>query len=339
MIVDFQHHYVPKEIAQKHGLYSEEPSFAKLDTGVPRLTMHARLYDAEMQLRDMDEAGVDVSVLSCLLGWDATLEDNRAINDSLAELQRLYPGRFVGLAQAPLLGGPEAMAEFDRAVGELGLHGVATTSQFRGLPLDSEQLYPFYETVSALDVPIFVHPAMVPEGYGLLLDYDLARILGREVDLAVAATRIVAGGVLEWFPDLKFVIGHFGGGIAGVKDRLVAKAYRFGTLDKPFEHYFDMLYFRHGRLRRGHRRPGLRPPGHPARPAGVRHRLPTGLHRRQHRHRQGNDRAAGLHRRHPGPAVDRRRQGRHHGRHRGRAARSGYLTAGPQRRASLPAPS
>ena len=135
------------------------------------------------------------------------------------------------------------MAEFDRAIGELGLHGVATTSQFRGLPLDSEQLYPFYEKVSALDVPIFVHPAMVPEGYGLLMDYDLARILGREVDLAVAATRIVAGGVLERFPNLKFVIGHFGGGIAGVKDRLVAKAYRFGTLDKPFEHYFDMLYF------------------------------------------------------------------------------------------------
>ncbi len=243
MVVDFQHHYVPRELAKKHGLYSEEPLFAKLDTGVPRLTMHARLYDAEMQLRDMDEAGVDISVLSCLLGWDTTVEDNRSINDSLAELQRRFPGRFVGLAQAPLLGGPPAMAEFDRAIGEAGLHGVAITSQFRGLPLDSEQLYPFYEKVSALDVPIFVHPAMVPEGYALLMDYDLARILGRELDLAVAATRIVAGGVLERFPDLKFVIGHFGGGIAGVKDRLVAKAYRFGTLDKPFEHYFDMLYF------------------------------------------------------------------------------------------------
>jgi len=243
MIVDFQHHYIPKELAQKHGLYSEKPEFAKLEGGVPRLTMHARLYDAEMQLRDMDEAGVDVSVLSCLLGWDASLEDNRFINDCLADIQKKFPGRFVGLAQAPLLGGPDALEEFDRGIKDLGLHGVAITSQFRGLPLDSEQLYPFYEKVAALDVPIFVHPAMVPQGYDLLLDYDLARILGREVDLAVAATRIVAGGVLKQFPGLEFVIGHFGGGIAGVKDRLVAKAYRFGTLDEPFEHYFDMLYF------------------------------------------------------------------------------------------------
>lgn len=243
MIVDFQHHYVPKTLAQKRGLYSETTSFAKLEGGVPRLTMHARLYDAEAQLRDMDEAGVDVSVLSCLLGWDASLEDNRFINDALAEIQRQFPGRFVGLAQAPLLEGDGPLQELDRAIRDRGLCGVAITSQVKGLPLDSAELYPFYEKVSVLDVPIFVHPAMVPGGYDLLLDFDLARILGREVDLAVATTRIVAGGVLERFPSLKFVIGHFGGGIAGVKDRLVAKAYRFGTLDKPFEHYFDMLYF------------------------------------------------------------------------------------------------
>lgn len=243
MIVDFQHHYVPKTLAQKRGLYSEEASFAKLEGGIPRLTMHSRLYDAEAQLEDMDEAGVDVSVLSCLLGWDTSLEDNRFINDALAEVQQQFPRRFVGLAQAPLLEGDGPLEELDRAIKDEGLYGVAITSQVKGLPLDSAELYPFYEKVARLDVPIFVHPAMVPRGYDLLLDFDLARILGREVDLAVAATRIVAGGVLERFPSLKFVIGHFGGGIASVKDRLVGKAYRFGTLDKPFEHYFDMLYF------------------------------------------------------------------------------------------------
>jgi hypothetical protein len=35
--------------------------------------MHARLYDLELQLRDMDEAGVDLSVLSCLLGREVDL--------------------------------------------------------------------------------------------------------------------------------------------------------------------------------------------------------------------------------------------------------------------------
>jgi predicted TIM-barrel fold metal-dependent hydrolase len=242
MIVDFQHHYIPAELARKKGVYSDKVAFAK-EGGIPRMTMHPKLYDAEVQLRDMDEAGVDVSVLSCLLGWDAPLEDCRFINDKLAELQRQFSGRFVGLAQTPVLEGKGALGELDRAILELGLHGFTITSQVKGLPLDSPRLYDFYEKVCALDRPIFVHPALVPAGYELIMDYDLARVLGREVDLAVATTRIIAGGILDRFPGIKFVIGHFGGGIASVKDRLVAKGYRFGTLKRSFEEYFDMLYF------------------------------------------------------------------------------------------------
>jgi aminocarboxymuconate-semialdehyde decarboxylase len=242
MIVDFQRHFVPAELARKRGLYSEKATFAK-DGGTPRLTMHSKLYDADAQLRDMDESGIDVSVLSCLLGWDAPLEDCRFINDTLAELQRRFPGRFVGLAQVPALEEKEALNELDRAIKQLGLRGVTITSQVKGHSLDSSLLHSYYAKVSELDVPIFVHPAMVPIGYDFLKDYDLPRILGREVDLSVAATRIIAGGVLDRFPNLKFIIGHFGGGIAAVKDRLVAKGYRFGTLKRPFEEYFDMLFF------------------------------------------------------------------------------------------------
>lgn len=43
MIVDFQYHYVPKELAQRRGLYSEKTVFAK-EGGTPSLTMHAKLY-------------------------------------------------------------------------------------------------------------------------------------------------------------------------------------------------------------------------------------------------------------------------------------------------------
>lgn len=242
MIVDFQHHYIPEDLARKRGQYAEKLVFAE-EGGVRSLTLHPKLYDMETQMRDMDQAGVDVSVLSCIFGWDAPLEDCRLINDRSAELQRKFPGRIAALAHAPVLGGKAALGELERAVQELGLHGVAITSQIQGLPLDSPRLHDFYAKVSALDVPIFVHPESVPKGYDLALEFDLARILGREMDLALAATRIIAGGVLERFPNLKFVIGHFGGGIAAVKDRLMAKGYRFGTLKRPFEKYFDMLYF------------------------------------------------------------------------------------------------
>jgi hypothetical protein len=85
------------------------------------------------------------------------------------------------------------------------LRDVTITSHVNGVSLDSTRLYDFYETVCALDVPVFVRPALVPTGYEHLKDYDLPRVLGREVDLTVATTRLIAGG------------------IAAVNDRLVAK--------------------------------------------------------------------------------------------------------------------
>jgi aminocarboxymuconate-semialdehyde decarboxylase len=242
MVIDFQHHYVPVELAKKRGLYAEETTYLK-EGGLRATTMHRRLYDLDLQLREMSEAGIDVSVLSCLLGWSAPMDECRLINDDLARVQANYPGKFVGLAQAPVLEGKEAIQEIDRAVRNLGLKGITITSQTKGVSLDSPKLYDLYEKICELDVPIFVHPALAPVGYDLLQDYDLPRVLGREVDLTVATTRLIAGGVLDRFPDLKLVIAHFGGGVAAVKDRLLAKGYRFGTLKRPFADYFDMLYF------------------------------------------------------------------------------------------------
>ena len=117
------------------------------------------------------------------------------------------------------------------------------TSQVGGLFLDSPELDRFYARVARLDVPIFVHPALVPKGYDSIQGYDLPRIIGREIDLTIATIRLIAGGVLDRHPEIDFVIGHFGGGIAAFKDRLVAMAHRFGTLKHSFEEYLDRLYF------------------------------------------------------------------------------------------------
>ncbi|MBI2232242.1 MAG: amidohydrolase [Deltaproteobacteria bacterium] len=233
MVIDFQRHYIPVELAKKRGFYAGDQNSMLREGGLPSTTAHRRLYDLDLQLSEMNEAGVEVSVLSCLLGWSAPLEECRYINDDLAAIQNKYPGRFVGLAQAPILEGRTALDELRRAIGELGLHGVTITSQ----------LYDFYATVCELDVPVFVHPALVPTGYEHLKDYDLPRVLGREVDLTVATTRLIAGGIFDRFPSLKIVMAHFGGGIAAVKDRLVGKGYRFGTLKRPFADYYDMIYF------------------------------------------------------------------------------------------------
>jgi len=122
------------------------------------------------------------------------------------------------------------------------LKGVTISSQVNGLSLDAKEFTPFYDLIRRLDVPIFVHPALGPKGYELMKDYMLPVILTREFDLGVAVTRLIAGGIVERYPELQFVFAHFGGGLAGYKERIARSSYRF-KLPKPFEEYFDLLYF------------------------------------------------------------------------------------------------
>ena len=241
MVVDFEHHYIPVELARRMGINTGTRTIVEED-GVPKANVHGQLFDLDAQIRDMDGAGIDVAVQTCILGWDAPLENCRLLNDCTAKIQKQYGGRFVGLAHIPPLEGEPALKELERAVGDLQLKGVTISSQSRGLSLDAEAFRPFYDAVTRLRIPIFVHPALAPRGYELLKDYQLSVILTREFDLGVAVTRLIAGGVLERYPELEFVIAHFGGGLAGYKERIARSSYRF-KLPRSFGDYFERLYF------------------------------------------------------------------------------------------------
>jgi predicted TIM-barrel fold metal-dependent hydrolase len=238
MVVDFEHHYIPVELARRLGMKTD----SKIPVRQGDASVHVQLFDLDAQLRDMDQVGIDVAVQSCLLGWDTTLDNCRLINDAAAKLQRDFPGRFIGLAHLPPLAGNVAVGELDRAVNELGLKGATISSQVNGFSLDAEGFRPFFQRAAKLGTTVFVHPALAPKGYELLKDHMLPVILAREFDLGVAVTRLIAGGVLDRFPELKLVFSHFGGGLAGYKERIARSSYRF-KLPASFEEYFDLLYF------------------------------------------------------------------------------------------------
>jgi len=219
MIVDFEHHYIPAELGRRLGMDPTRKEAVKTRDA----TVHAQLFDLEAQLRDLDRVGIDVAVQSCILGWDTTLENCRLINDCTAAAQQQYRGRFVGLAHAPILE-EDGLRELERAIDELGLKGITISSQVNGLPLDAREFVTFYELMRRLRVPIFVHPALAPKGYSLMNDYQLPVILTREFDLGLAVTRLIAGGVIERYPELDFVFAHFGGGLAGYRERVARSA-------------------------------------------------------------------------------------------------------------------
>lgn len=247
MIVDFQHHYTPRE------LFREDPDAGSKtffdDNGVPSYSFHSLLFDLDEHIAMMDVAGIDAAVLSCAEGMCGTIDNCRIANDSIYQATQDYPGRFIGIAHAHPMGGRQAFAELARCKDELGFSGVVITSEFN-MNLDAPELNPFWEEAQRLGLYVFVHPALKLD-HGEHYDaYDLARSVGREFSLVQAVIRLINGGVLDRFPEMTVQIAHLGGGIASVLGRLrsyqdkefwgTVGSERHGCLpEHDFDHYFQ----------------------------------------------------------------------------------------------------
>jgi predicted TIM-barrel fold metal-dependent hydrolase len=213
-VVDFHAHYTPPALASAGGVEYRD--------GVPVYTHNDRLADVEQRLALMDEAGIDAAFVSSAAGFDAPLDRCRAVNDGLAAATAASGGRLLGLAHAPPLAGPEALAELERACGELGFRGVATVTVNGDATLDDPRLEPFLATVESLGAFLFVHAPIANPSLGLAAfgRYDLFRMVGREFELQLAVLRLVLGGVLERHPKLVVVVAHLGGGISALWPRI-----------------------------------------------------------------------------------------------------------------------
>jgi len=134
MIVDFQHHFTPRE------LIKEDPGDRLIlhydAQGAPSYTIHScsmirRACAHDGRVRQSTPPGSPVR-RAC-----ADSRPSRFVNDKAKKAERDYPGRFIGAAHAHPHGGPEAVKELNRCKHELGFQGVVITSETDGLFLDN----------------------------------------------------------------------------------------------------------------------------------------------------------------------------------------------------------
>jgi len=179
----------------------------------------------EARLALMDQAGIDVQVLSLSTPGCEQLEQENGSrvaatsNDELAAVIEKHPDRFVGLAAlAPSVDQPDiAVDELVRTVNELGFRGAKVNSHIHDTYLDDDRYSPLWEAMSDLGVPLYLHPTIphrsmaIPYmGLGFAL---LGPSLGFGAETALSATRMIAAGVFERFPNLKVILGHLGEGL------------------------------------------------------------------------------------------------------------------------------
>lgn len=176
--------------------------------------------DLDERLAEMDRVGVDVQLLSAI-GLNTEVADaqaaaraSRHINDLYVELGRRYGGRFGGFASVPLPYVPEAIAEADRALDELGLVGIALPCVVGGKPLDDPGYSAFWESLGSREgeVFVYVHPVGSDSRcHPGLTEFGLEMALGSTMQVAMAAMRVALSGLTQRHPNLQFVFALCGG--------------------------------------------------------------------------------------------------------------------------------
>ena len=183
------------------------------------------MFDIDHRLREMDRKGIDLRILSLstpnVYPWGGAeqVKMARHVNDAMARLVRTHPDRFVGLASLPLADTEAALAELDRAVNELGMRGVIIGSNVDGMAMNDARMEPVWARINALRLPVFEHP-MFPKNTEGLGEFELPLRVGLIFDTTLAATRMIYGGVFERYPDFPYIMGHTGGALLTILERL-----------------------------------------------------------------------------------------------------------------------
>ena len=230
---DLHTHYYPdayfRLIEQIGGAFS----FAKSPTGQTIIRYKgARFFgitppmtDPAKRLEDMDRVGIDVEVLSLstpnvyFAPPERQPEVARLANDGYAELIAKHPRRFKAFASIPMDDPDAALRELDRALGDLRMQGVVVLSNINGRALTDARYREFFRECDRRAACVFIHP-MIPANADAFSEYVLGPIVGFPFDTTLAVARLCYDGVFKELPRIKWILGHLGGAVPYLFERL-----------------------------------------------------------------------------------------------------------------------
>lgn len=226
-IVDVHAHLIPRGIAaaheagkEWHGLNFRSASDGSIQLCNVCHSFHWQpaYWDAiEARLEQMAIRRIDMQILSLsgpLLGYqmplDNAIDAMREVNDEIGSIVSDYPNNFAGLAALPLQDVDRAIAELDRAVRELRLKGAIVGATVNGRTWDNPRWLPLLAMAEEIGAVLFIHPT-VEGGRGLNQRYALPDLVGQPLEITMALSSFVFGGILDKFPTLKLLFAQAGG--------------------------------------------------------------------------------------------------------------------------------
>ncbi len=174
-------------------------------------------FDWDLRIRNMDAAGIDVSVVSLTCpnvywgGEEVSVRAAQEANDNVAEAQVQHPDRIRWFTSLPWEYPQRAVEELNRSCAQ-GAVGVMVLANVAGKSLTDPMFAPIWQAIDQRALPVLVHPTD-PPGVDLMdmTKFDLSWSVGFMFDTTLAITRMIFEGFFDQYPNLKVIASHGGG--------------------------------------------------------------------------------------------------------------------------------
>ena len=213
-----RHYTVKKVVGGQTGIHRD---------GAPFMTLMPGMFDYELRIRAMDEAKVDLAIVSltspnAYFGSAAnSLLAAKTMNDDMAAQQRRFPDRIRFMCSLPWQHAKLALAELKRACDELGAIGVMQLASVDGVSLTDRRFAPIWKEIDRRGLPVLIHPSAPPGTKQLdVMKYNLIASVGFMFDTSLSVSRMIFDGFLERYPNLKIIAAHGGGALPYIAGRL-----------------------------------------------------------------------------------------------------------------------
>jgi predicted TIM-barrel fold metal-dependent hydrolase len=177
--------------------------------------------DAEDQvaarLELMDRAAVKLQVLCPSSSYPYFSDEADAVqaarlcNDSFAELTHRYPDRFAAYVSLPLPHVDASLRELERGLDQLGFVGATMALAVMDRSTAEVEFEPIYAELNRRAAVLFYHPAFTGLRAPFINDYRLGTAAGASIEDSVMVLHLIVRGIPFRFPNVKYVIPHFGG--------------------------------------------------------------------------------------------------------------------------------
>jgi len=242
-IIDMHAHVTPERYK---AAIRESGEWYGLDSKVGELGLGGFDKSLPERLAEMDVLGVEMQLVSPTVGFyqygndlELTKVIHRECNDEVGEMVERHPTRFAGLATVPMQDPPSAIAEMERALGELGLKGVIINDHVAGKTYDEPEFRPFFAAAEDAGAILFFHQGHDTCVVHRTRRYKLTNAVGNLTERALVYATLVFSGIVDRHPNLKLLLAHGGGytayGVARM-DKVAGalEGHRGGEMTPPF---------------------------------------------------------------------------------------------------------